>query len=410
MDGREILFGHNHNACGDGIGSMEPAIEIARSHLDLSAFTGHSSWHDLEPTEDGRELISGASETEFGAAGLNGPQFIAEDYLADPARGIGGERRSRRVQGSASSATRSAWRDASLTRRRPVPRADANKGAARAAGVERALGPCDLPECLLLSSEAGWNQTAADWQLILTIGRGLGIVDGLRLVATAAVVPLGARLGWICMVLVTRDARRQGLATRLMQWAVDALAAEGRVAGLDATPAGRKVYRRLEFAGEGTITRLLAEHVDACDLNSAAVRALTRDDMQAVAAFDARTFGAERGAILADLYRRRPDLAALAEARGQVSGYLVAREGRFATHLGPVVAKDAVTARRLLSHALARVEGPVLIDLADRHETLRDWIGTRGFVAQRGFTRMLNGRADGGDPTRVFAIAGPELG
>ena len=57
MDGHEILFGdiHNHNACGYGIGSMERTIEIARSHLDFFAFTGHSSWHDLEPMEGGRE-------------------------------------------------------------------------------------------------------------------------------------------------------------------------------------------------------------------------------------------------------------------------------------------------------------------------------------------------------------------
>jgi hypothetical protein len=52
-----ILFGdiHNHNACGYGIGSMERTIDIARSHLDFFAFTGHSSWHDMEPMDGGRE-------------------------------------------------------------------------------------------------------------------------------------------------------------------------------------------------------------------------------------------------------------------------------------------------------------------------------------------------------------------
>ena len=291
-----------------------------------------------------------------------------------------------------------------------MPRSEADRGAASSTLVERALAADDVPECLLLSSEAGWNQTAADWQLILNVGRGRGIVDGARLVATAAVMPLGDRLGWICMVLVTRDARRQGLATRLMRWAVDALAAEGRVAGLDATPAGREVYRRLGFAGGGTITRLIAQDVDRRDLKSGGVRHLTPDDMQAVVTFDAQAFGAERGAILADLRRRQPELAAVAGARDQISGYLVAREGRFAIHLGPVVADDAATARALLSQALARVEGPVLIDLSDRHESLRAWLDARGFVAQRGFTRMLNGDAGGGDPARLFAIAGPELG
>ncbi|MEJ2374448.1 MAG: hypothetical protein P8Y71_03185 [Pseudolabrys sp.] len=51
------LYGdiHNHNALGYGIGSLERAIDIARTHLDFFAFTGHASWHDLEPMEGGRE-------------------------------------------------------------------------------------------------------------------------------------------------------------------------------------------------------------------------------------------------------------------------------------------------------------------------------------------------------------------
>lgn len=53
----EILFGdiHNHNALGYGIGSLERAIDIAQTHLDFFAFTGHSSWHDMVPMEGGRE-------------------------------------------------------------------------------------------------------------------------------------------------------------------------------------------------------------------------------------------------------------------------------------------------------------------------------------------------------------------
>ena len=53
----QTLFGdiHNHNAYGYGIGSLERSIDIARTHLDFFAFTGHSSWHDMVPMEGGRE-------------------------------------------------------------------------------------------------------------------------------------------------------------------------------------------------------------------------------------------------------------------------------------------------------------------------------------------------------------------
>ena len=56
-DSAQILFGdiHNHNAYGYGIGSLERSIDIAQAHLDFFAFTGHSSWHDTEEMEGGRE-------------------------------------------------------------------------------------------------------------------------------------------------------------------------------------------------------------------------------------------------------------------------------------------------------------------------------------------------------------------
>lgn len=54
---QQLYYGdiHNHNALGYGVGSLERSIDIARRHLDFFAFTGHSSWHDIEPMEGGRE-------------------------------------------------------------------------------------------------------------------------------------------------------------------------------------------------------------------------------------------------------------------------------------------------------------------------------------------------------------------
>jgi hypothetical protein len=52
-----IVYGdiHNHNAHGYGVGSIERSLEVARTHLDFFAFTGHSSWHDLPSMEGARE-------------------------------------------------------------------------------------------------------------------------------------------------------------------------------------------------------------------------------------------------------------------------------------------------------------------------------------------------------------------
>jgi len=52
-----ILYGdiHNHNAHGYGVGSIERSLDVARTHLDFFAFTGHSSWHDMPAMEGQRE-------------------------------------------------------------------------------------------------------------------------------------------------------------------------------------------------------------------------------------------------------------------------------------------------------------------------------------------------------------------
>src|SRR4029077_9921677 len=76
----------------------------------------------------------------------------------------------------------------------------------------RPLNGRDLAAALTLSAEAGWNQTAADWQIFLDLGSAGGVTgaDG-RLIATAATLPHANRFAWISMVLVTAAQQRKGL-------------------------------------------------------------------------------------------------------------------------------------------------------------------------------------------------------
>ena len=115
----------------------------------------------------------------------------------------------------------------------------------------RPLSESDLPRAAALSALIGWNQVQADWALFLRGGAVRTLDDGdpagaAPLAATAATIRYGAELAWIAMVLVRPDRRRAGLATALMRWAVESLRGVPCV-GLDATPAGREVYRRLGF-------------------------------------------------------------------------------------------------------------------------------------------------------------------
>lgn len=281
---------------------------------------------------------------------------------------------------------------------------------------EHALDASHLDACLALAAEAGWNQVEADWRLMLRLGRGLGISTAAgRLVATAIMLPYERRFAWISMVLVTERFRRRGLATRLMGRAVDELVGGGYVPLLDATPAGREVYRRLGFADCWGMTRLACESPGAgtgpARSGEADVRLLDAKDWSEVLAFDRAAFGADRSEVLRDLARRVPQAAFVAERGGRICGASFARDGRLATQLGPVTAADDAVARTLIETALTRLAGPVFIDVADRHATIVAWLRERGFAVQRPLTRMAHGRDRAfDDPRLLYAVAGPELG
>ena len=279
------------------------------------------------------------------------------------------------------------------------------------------LRAAELTDVLALVAEAGWNQTERDWRIFLDYGSVNAVrTSAGRVVATAATLPYGG-FGWISMVLVTPAYRRQGLAKTLLRGAIDDLLACGCVPVLDATPAGRDVYRTLGFEDTWGFTRFARDAVtkplgtgDALP-RDVRVDAVTDAVWPDLCSYDAAVFGADRRQLLACLRGRlaRADLTAWRDDR--LVGFLLGREGRLAWHLGPLIADDAVAARALLSHALDTIAGPIFVDLADAKAETRTFIETHGFTAVRPLTRMVQGRSTAfDDGERTFAVVGPEFG
>jgi len=266
-----------------------------------------------------------------------------------------------------------------------------------------------------LSIEAGWNQNAADWRFMLAAGRGYGCTgaDG-RWQASSLVLPLGQKLAWISMVLVTKDRRRGGVGTGLLKRCIDEVRAAGAVAGLDATEQGRPIYLPLGFHDLYRISRW---HLDRVPQTKApppgiTVRSLELSDLPRLATYDRPLSGMERPTILAHLAMRQRGLAAVAETpSGKIAGFVLGREGRVATSLGPVVADSEAIAMALIAHAMASATLPFILDVPDAHRDIKTWLEAAGAVSPRGYMRMTLGDAKGlDDPSHVFALAGPELG
>lgn len=263
--------------------------------------------------------------------------------------------------------------------------------------------------CMALSAEAGWNQTPDDWTVFLRRGTVFGLLDGGVPVASGAILPYPNDFAWISMVLVTAKRRRERIGTRILETCCAEIARRGLVAMLDATPAGERVYRPLGFEPMFNLARWQGQGAGRSAKLPASIRPMTKDDMAAVVALDAAAFGAQRQFLLDGFFMRQPKLAFITEKN--VTGFVLARPGRLATQIGPVIAADEDAAATLLSTALDSVRGPVFLDLADRWGELARLLQQRGFTVQRPYLRMgMRRRAPFGDVARTFVIAGPEFG
>ena len=279
------------------------------------------------------------------------------------------------------------------------------------------LSASDLPGALALSASAHWNQNENDWREMLRLGEGFGIHTANAtgqgvLAASVIVLPYGAAFAWVSMVLVLPEFQRRGYASLLLRHAIGLLSARGLTPILDATPAGHAVYVQEGFADTWGFARYRRE-ATALSPSPPTTRALQDTDWPAIEAIDTRAFGASRIALLRSLAQRLPIAARVAEQQGRLRGFILGRDGRQATQIGPLVAPDLSSATGLLNDVLAQQPGPLSLDLLDHQKALLPWLQKRGFVFQRPFTRMVHGMnkpVAPGDPQHIVLVAGPELG
>jgi len=275
----------------------------------------------------------------------------------------------------------------------------------------RDMTEADLAEGLRLSRASGWNQTLADWRVLLSLGPGLfrvAVLDG-RVVATGGAVRYGDALAWICMILVGPDERGHGLGTRifdevLVRCEAEVRAGRLRCVGLDATPAGRGIYSQRGFADAGSLVRMRAEPA-AADPPEGVVR-LEAAALEGRLARDREVFGADRSRVLRWAFESAPDLAWATPSGACCFG----RHGDHSDHVGPIVAEEPEDALALVRACLSLPRRrPLILDARVDPAWLAE-LGALGFREQRPFTRMYLGDARPATrPPQELAVCGPEF-
>jgi predicted N-acetyltransferase YhbS len=275
------------------------------------------------------------------------------------------------------------------------------------------MTPKDIPFGLKLSSSAGWNQTAADWAMLLeqsAAGSFVACYDGIE-AGTVTTVTYDQQIHWIGMLLVAEEFQRRGIGRALLQAAIEAVKGQG-AAWLDATPAGKKLYDRLGFQQVYGLARWLRPPAPMGMRPVSTCGPLLPEVLPFVGEYDRLVFGADRSGILTTFQRNTPGLALYLEQAGKLSGYCLGRHGRKYIHIGPLIADRLEIGRDLLLSALqscARLE--VIIDTPFHLPEWNQFIRELGFVEQRPLIRMCLGEFTLPERhPRQMAIAGPEMG
>jgi GNAT superfamily N-acetyltransferase len=266
--------------------------------------------------------------------------------------------------------------------------------------ILRQLKPADIPAALRLSTEAGWNQTAEDWQLLLELAPDgcFGIeIDG-ELASTATMVCYASDLAWIGMVLTHERYRGRGFAKRLLTKLIS-LADESHIRSvkLDATEQGQPVYEKFGFRGEQPVER---SHATILKVDPASSPYSELSPRSLVT--DLQAFAVDRSPLLRRLSLRNRMFAI-------DDSFVMTRPGRLCNYFGPCIASDPAAARALIERALSD-GGNWCWDLFPANTSAVELAREFGFSPKRRLLRMVRGAALRGDERAIYALAGFELG
>jgi GNAT superfamily N-acetyltransferase len=269
----------------------------------------------------------------------------------------------------------------------------------------RRLEITDIPQALVLSQAAEWNQTAHEWRLALELEPdGCFAMECNRaVVATATSICYGEDLAWIGMVLTHPDYRRKGFARVLMKRVLEYLDVRRlRTVKLDATDLGAPLYRELGFVDECPIERWVRPPQSSTPQTSSKVAPVNNFGL--LGALDLEAFGADRTRLLRHL-------AAVESSSFGNLGFAMGRPGANAAHFGPCVSSSLDAARALVEWFLARHPNErVLWDLLPVNTAAVDLAGKFGFEGARRLTRMVRGRRIRQNTSLVYAGAGFAFG
>ena len=268
----------------------------------------------------------------------------------------------------------------------------------------------DLKLGLVLTRQAGWNQTESDWLRFVNLeptGCFVAELDGTAVGTTTTCI--FGQVAWVAMVLVDVNARGKGVGMELLKHSLKFLEERRvRTVRLDATTLGQRIYDKLGFEPEYQLARF--EGMAQRGGSDLGILKAAPETFASIIEFDSRMSGTDRAKMLMRLFEEFPEDICVMQHGDKIEGYVTVRPGANAAQIGPCIATPDA-GRVLLHNALSRYEGrPVFVDIPlDNIDAVRI-AESSGLRIQRCFMRMYRGEKVNDIIDALWASSGPEKG
>lgn len=278
----------------------------------------------------------------------------------------------------------------------------------------RNMTAADVPGGMRLKTQAGWNQVAADWERMIALeptGAFVAVEAG-TVVGTTMTCTFGS-IGWIAMVLVDEDYRRQGIGGRLVYHAVQYLDQIGiRTQRLDATPLGRPVYEAHGFVAEYELGRFVGTPLgNLAEVDASQIETAHAEQLEAISQLDEQFTGTPRRRMLERFFAEDPESLRVGIHSGKLQGYSCTRPGSFARQIGPIVARGPNAGLALLSDTCRRYSGEqLLFDVPLANTAALEFLQQQGVPQTRTLVRMHRGQGVVDQSEMMWGGSGPEKG